>query len=149
MKIVFTSAGVAAVLLALWATAAAAGAPVELPVGQTLQVEAVTIGFDKVSGEGRCPIGVLCFWEGNAACEMWLQLPGKGRIDFTLNTSSTFRQEFEHDGTSVRLLILEPYPVYEQPIDPSTYVATLIVETGAPTRAEPSTWSRIKSLYAR
>jgi hypothetical protein len=138
-------------LLAVWATAAAAdsspGAPFRLPVGQYTKVGDLVVGFGKVASDGRCPIGVVCVWEGNAECEMWAELPGSGPVEFTLHTSPMFAQVFIYQGYEIRLLLLEPYPVYQDPPPHDSYVATLVV--GAPTAVELSTWGRIKSLYVR
>ena len=148
MRIFFSSIAIATILLAVWATAAAAGAPFQLNVGQSTKLGDLTVGFEKVSNDGRCPTSIVCVWEGNAACEMWVELPGSSPVEFTLNTTAMFGQSFTHEGNTIRLLLLEPYPAFLAPIPQESYVATLMV-SATTTDGDLSTWGRVKALYAR
>ena len=42
------------------------GQPFELPVGQSATIgdELLTVSFQSVTADSRCPIGVLCIWAG-------------------------------------------------------------------------------------
>jgi hypothetical protein len=138
-------------LLLLTATSAAAdavvGAPFELAVGQSAKVGGVTIGFDEVPSDGRCPIGLYCFWEGDAACNLWAEAGGPERTELVVHTSDFFGRKVTYDGLDILLVALDPYPVYKDPPAPESYVVTLLVTRSTVTPTEPSTWSRIKSMY--
>jgi hypothetical protein len=43
-----------------------------LPVGQSVSIkgENLTIKFEKVTNDSRCPTGVQCIWAGEAKCQM-------------------------------------------------------------------------------
>jgi hypothetical protein len=54
------------------------GQQFNLPVGQsvTIKGENLTIKFEKVTGDSRCPSGVQCVWAGEAKCQMTITLNG-------------------------------------------------------------------------
>ena len=142
---------VAAVLLALAATGAAAdavvGAPFELAVGQSVKVGDVTIGFTAVASDSRCPIGLYCFWEGDAACNLWADADESERAELVVHTSDYFGRKVTYDKLEIQLIALDPYPVYQSPPAPDSYVITLLVTRSTVTPNEQTTWGRIKSLY--
>jgi len=43
-----------------------------LPIGQSVSIkgENLTIKFEKVTNDSRCPTGVQCIWAGEAKCQM-------------------------------------------------------------------------------
>lgn len=142
---------VAVTLVALPALALAQvslGAPFTIRVGHSVQIGDLEVGFDAVPDDGRCAIGLLCFWEGNAVCDMWADTPKADRAEFKLNTSGMFPREAVYEGYRISLWRLDPYPVYQFPPDPNSYIATIIV-TADPTTTpiEQTTWGRIKALY--
>jgi hypothetical protein len=124
------------------------GKPFDLKVGQSVVVagQELTVGFEELLGEGRCPIGVLCIWEGDAAVRIWASLPGASRGDFQLHTHHDYKWKFSYGDYEVTLLEVSPYPVYEAPTPPGDYVVTVQVD-GGPAPVEDSTWGRIKALY--
>lgn len=142
------------VTTAVLAAAAAAtaqpsiGKPFDLKVGESATVgpQGLTVGFSELLSDVRCPIGLLCFWEGDATAQMWANLPGESREDFQLHTYGGFKWKFLYEDYEITLTRISPYPVYEEPIPPGDYVATVQVD-GGPVPAENSTWGRIKALY--
>jgi hypothetical protein len=62
---------------------------IELGLGETVRVDAgdLTIAFDAVLDDSRCPLEVLCFWEGNAAVRLILTDGTGGFTAVTLQTS--------------------------------------------------------------
>jgi hypothetical protein len=139
------------VFCALLVAAAAAaqpslGKPFDLKVGESVVVDGLTVGFDRILGDSRCPIGVYCIWEGDAAGNIWLRLPERDKQEFDLHTHRSFQWKVTYDGYVVALINIAPYPYYEVPIPPEDYVVTLRVN-GDAAPARESTWGRIKALY--
>ena len=124
------------------------GQPFSLNVGefQWLGDDEVMIGFYRVSSDSRCPTGVWCFWEGDAATDLWLQIPGEPRLEFVLHTAYDFQHSIDLGPYSVSLLLVAPYPLVNVPIDPESYVVSLVVFM-APVDVEARTWGTIKALY--
>ena len=142
-------------VVALAAAAAATaqpsiGKPFDLKVGAsvTIGTEGLVVGFDELVSDSRCAIGLLCIWEGDASAQLWAKLPQETRQDFQLHTHYDFKWKFSYGDYEITLVGIAPYPVYEQPIPPGDYVATVRVD-GGPAPVEESTWGRIKSLYNR
>lgn len=124
------------------------GQPFDLAVGADATVGGLRIGFTEVPSDSRCPLGAWCFWEGDAATSLWLLRPGAPAEDFVLHTTTNFGMETSHDfgDVTVALLAVVPYPVLDQPIDPATYVVTLVAtENGV--GVAPLTWSALKASY--
>ncbi len=102
---------------------------VELHPGEsaTLPHDTMVITFERVTGESRCPIGVVCVWEGDGAVKLVLQPRTAPAETCTLHT--TLEPKSIIAGTSeIRLKELSPYPVYGKEIDPSEYLATLEIK---------------------
>jgi hypothetical protein len=96
--------------------------------------EAVRIGgsgdivrFIGVESDSRCPKGVLCISEGNAAVTLEHSFISRNPVRFTLNTSTQPRDTILH-GYKFALLDVVPYPQSEAPIDPDSYKLSLILE---------------------
>jgi len=138
-----------AILVASTAHAGATlGAPFTLKVGQSLVVAGtnLTLGFDRVTGDSRCPSQFVCIWEGDAASAMWGEV-GDKHTDFTLHTSANFQRSATVSGYRVLLLWVDPYPFDDTPIDPDAYVATLMVTLTPSVPLNETTWGHIKALY--
>lgn len=126
------------------------GKAFDLRVGETVLIGATgwRLGFDTVTADSRCPIGVFCIWEGNARARLFAQFGRDPRQVFELNTHSGFRTRIELGGYSIELLDVAPYPEYGKTIEPSDYVVTMLVETASPAVAtDETTWGAIKALY--
>ena len=67
------------------------------------------LSFDSLS-DGRCPIGMLCLWEGNARVKLIIQQPGKNISTFWLNTFDGFLTDTTVYGIRYELIDLLPYP---------------------------------------
>lgn len=86
----------------------------------------LTLEFLNVPEDSRCPTGVQCVWQGNGVVRLELRRDGASET-VTLNTGVEPRTA-EFGAHRVRLLFLEPYPVYQNPTTPAQYRAHVLVE---------------------
>ena len=129
-------------MVALWLVAACAGdkrdpgepvvlqAPVDsmvLAPGQAVEVGRLRLSFQAVQEDSRCPMDVVCVWQGNAAVAIVLGLDTGPASAFTLNTADG-RPAVEHGGYRVTLLGLTPAPRSTDQISPDAYRASIRVE---------------------
>lgn len=98
-----------------------------------IQPEGITITFEQVLEDSRCPEGVDCFWEGLANVELSLQETGRQQVAFTLSDHDMGRhipdccwKEAQVWGLTFRYIMLEPYPVFVVVPDSTDY--SLLVE---------------------
>ena len=99
-----------------------------LKVGQqaVLDGEQLTIVFEKVLDDSRCPTGSICVWEGNARVAIKLLKSGDGGKNLELNTTVQPKKDsFLH--YEVGLKRLDPYPSTEELLDTKNYRASFIV----------------------
>lgn len=124
------------------------GEPFILGVGESTQigVAELSVGFDAITGDSRCPTGVWCFWEGDAAAGLWLIIPGAEALDFVLHTHEDYAQMMELGAYVISLQLVTPSPDISVPIDPATYEVTLVVERASVPVAS-SSWGALKALY--
>jgi len=142
------------VTTAVLAAAAAAtaqpsiGKPFDLKVGESVTVgsQGLIVGFGEMLNDGRCPLSLYCFWEGDATAQMWTNLPGESRQEFQLHTHRGLKWKFQYGDYEITLTRISPYPVNQEPIPPGDYVSTVQVD-GGPAPVENSTWGRIKAFY--
>ena len=122
--------------------------PFNLNVGESLQLgdNELIIGFDGILSDSRCPLEVVCFWEGDAEAILWIQVAGEERQDFTLHTASMYPGFLELNAFMVRLQQVTPHPIIDVPIDPDTYNVTLTVSQAA-VEADGVPWGVLKALY--
>ena len=97
-----------------------------VPVGATATVPeaSATVAFDGVVGDSRCPADALCVLGGDAIVRIEVTTAdGSGKYE--LHTGSG--RPVVHADLTIHLVQLDPYPFSAQPIDPSSYRATLRV----------------------
>ena len=101
----------------------------DLKIGRTAVVKAagLSVTFQEVTEDSRCPQGVDCIWAGNATVR--IKLSGS----HTASTSVDLKTELEPkskqvDGYRITLVKLRPYPKNEHTIRKEDYVATFIVQ---------------------
>jgi len=121
--------------------------PLTLSVGETQLVRGLSITYTAVLGDSRCPIDVVCIWEGNAESQLRLSAPGHEPVVRVLNTSYNFATSVSYAGYQIQHLYLEPAPVSTKWPAPEDYKLTILVTGSSPTPVEPSTWGKIKALY--
>jgi hypothetical protein len=106
------------------------GKPFQLKPGQTAVVagSGLTVGFQGVSEDSRCPVGVQCVWEGDAAVDVTLEKPPAAKATRALHTSARSPREATYEGLKIRLQELTPQPKEGVPTEPRDYRLTLVVE---------------------
>lgn len=92
-----------------------------------IQGESLTIAFDSVTSDSRCPTGVNCVWEGDAVVAVTLTQPGRERATVELHTSGRFARTAGYGDFEVALVALAPQPREGSPIAQAAYRATLQV----------------------
>ena len=100
---------------------------VELRAGSSATLEGgLTIAFDRVTSDSRCPMNALCVWAGDAIVAVSLSqghgAPAARELHTDARTSET-----SYLAYSIKLLALSPYPQTDREIRPGDYVATLQV----------------------
>jgi hypothetical protein len=120
-------------LLAVTACSKSPAAPspvsreVVLAPGQTAGVTeaGITLRFDGVSGDSRCPIDAICIQGGDALVEIAV-LPTRGNSQaYALHTGDM--RPVAYEDLTIALVELSPYPFSARSIQPSDYRATLRV----------------------
>lgn len=96
------------------------GAAAELPEA------GLVLRFDRVPEDSRCPVDVDCVWEGNAIVLLNLRIGEAPAEPVELRTTLQPRGAVA-GSFRIELVSLEPLPVSDRPVDPSSYRATLRV----------------------
>ena len=88
MRLFLATLAVVCLIPAVARAALPYGTPFTLGVGASSAVgdEGLVLGFEGVLADSRCPTGVWCFWPGDAAAALWLEIPDCPRQDFVLHT---------------------------------------------------------------
>jgi len=99
-----------------------------LHVGQTAQIEyePLSITFNKVSADSRCPSNVTCVRAGEAVCDVTVTYKGSPFSVTLMQTGSTAQAMEPFQGYAL-VFSLEPYPVAGKQISPSDYRLNLTV----------------------
>jgi hypothetical protein len=85
------------------------------------------IRFDSVLEDSRCPIDVVCIWEGNVKLSFMMDEPG-GRHPFELNTHTGFTRDTLLAGRRIGLIgVLPGPPEHGRRLDPAEYKAVLTI----------------------
>jgi hypothetical protein len=104
------------------------GEEFELRPGESalLEQELLAITFDGVSDDSRCPIDVVCIWEGDAVVRVTARRLPRTEARLELHTQPD-RSEAGFQGYRIRLVSLAPRPRAGQPVPARDYVARLVV----------------------
>ena len=88
------------------------GEPAVLRVGETVELPGadLRIGFAAVRQDSRCPVNVVCVWEGVATVAAWAEKGSKERHDLVLATTNKagYSTRAEYLGYEIELLELAP-----------------------------------------
>jgi hypothetical protein len=101
---------------------------IDIRAGQTrwLPADGLLITFAGVPQDSRCPKNAMCVWEGDGAVALSIR-QGVMAAACTLHTTLTPKSIVIYDH-SFTLKRLAPEPVLEVRIDPSSYIATLVID---------------------
>jgi hypothetical protein len=77
-----------------------------------------------VSGDSRCPADAICIQAGSATVHIAARSDESTR-EYELHTGDM--QPVQHDGLTIALVNLAPYPFSSKTIEPDEYRATLKV----------------------
>ena len=125
----------------VWIVAASTGCarnpnqPGEIPLRQSVELRAgssatleggLTIAFDRVTSDSRCPMNAFCVWAGDAIVAVSLSQGPGGPAARELHTDAR-ASEASYLAYSIKLLTLAPYPQTDREIRPEDYVATIEV----------------------
>jgi hypothetical protein len=100
-----------------------------LAPGETASVQGrdVTLRFEGVTGDSRCPGDAVCITGGDAVVKV-VASGSSGTVSLDLHTGDSSRASVTYGNVKVTLVELTPYPFSSQPaIKPGDYRATLVV----------------------
>jgi hypothetical protein len=100
-----------------------------LAIGKSVTVRntGVTVSFDEVVEDSRCPTGITCIWAGDAVVKISIKTRDGKPASYTLHTNSPERAA-DHGGNRVELVAVTPYPKGDTPPRRADYRVTLLVE---------------------
>jgi hypothetical protein len=84
----------------------------------------ISIRFDGVEGDSRCPADAFCIQGGDARVRVEVT-SARGRREYELHTGNM--QPVRHDDVTIHLVQLAPYPFSSRTIAPDEYRVTLRV----------------------
>ena len=88
----------------------------------------LTVKFDAVKEDSRCPSDVTCVWAGNARVELQVTNGRKTKsLTLNSNTAAPLPADSTFAGYSVKLVNLNPYPLSKRPVARGSYVVRLFV----------------------
>ncbi|MEN8203655.1 MAG: hypothetical protein ABFS28_13750 [Bacteroidota bacterium] len=87
---------------------------IEIKIGEQYcnPEEELLLVCDSLVADSRCPIGVVCVWEGNAEVSFILGEGDHEHSAFHLNTHNSFRTDTIIQGYRYQLIDVLPYPEY-------------------------------------
>ena len=99
---------------------------ITLRLGQVVRAPdiAMTIAFLAVRNDSRCPVDVVCVWQGNAEVEIGVAFGMGPTVPYVLNTGLEPRS-VDLGSYQLTLVELRPAPVSTTSIPPDRYVASL------------------------
>lgn len=107
----------------------------QLKLNQTVELEYgkvycnpeynIRISFDSIQ-DSRCPMDVICIWEGNGRAKIHLQESGKSS-KFWLNTFDNFLTDTIINGLHFELMGILPYPHTDKDYQLEDYKVHLLI----------------------
>jgi len=101
------------------ATAPDSGNELVIRYGQTIVDRDISIKFQGVGEDSRCPTGVECVWEGNAEIFLQIASPDSTTV-YYLNTTLE-PKVITHGDYQVELVQVSPYPIEGETISIEDY----------------------------
>ncbi len=106
------------------------GEEFELAVHQTAQnsAENISVTFQGVLEDSRCPVDVTCIWAGLAKVSLQVSVSGQER-ELSLSTSPP-ENSAVFENYTFWLILVRPVPRSDRNTDRSAYVVTVRVDQG-------------------
>ena len=90
----------------------------------------IKVKFVKVTEDSRCPSDVVCIWAGQVSVLINVNDNGKDLGDIKLTLGANKDDAVKDIGEYyLKLIEVKPYPISTKRIEPSEYIATLVVST--------------------
>ena len=90
----------------------------------------IKVKFVKVTEDSRCPSDVVCIWAGQVSVLINVNDNGKDLGDIKLTLGANKDDAVKDIGEYyLKLIVVKPYPISTKRIEPSEYIATLVVST--------------------
>lgn len=89
-----------------------------------IQRESLSVRFNQITGDNRCPADAVCILGGSADVGITVTSERSSR-DYVLRTGDML--PVVHDGFTITLVQVQPYPFSARPIQPDEYRVTLKV----------------------
>jgi hypothetical protein len=101
---------------------------IAIRVGRTIIVDGTRIRFEAVESDSRCPVDVVCVWQGDAVARFVIEQTGapSSGVTLKLHTGLEPRSGTGH-GFRVELLTLQPSPRASTPTKADDHVASIKV----------------------
>jgi len=84
--------------------------------------------FDSILNDSRCPIGALCYWEGNAEVALTIIVGGCNHYSPILNTYRGFTTDTLIEQLNFRLVGLWPCPSIDETTNKEDYIVKIWVD---------------------
>lgn len=91
----------------------------------------MSICFEDVLEDSRCPVGATCVWAGNAKVALMVERTGESPVRIELNTTLEPRSG-KISNTTVELADLSPTRRVGEELDKRLYVVTLRLKSDQP-----------------
>lgn len=107
------------------------GKELQLPIHRVAVIagEDLSLTFEEVLEDSRCPEGADCVWAGKAIIRLTAEKDGEGRsVQLELPGGAPDPNGTRTGAYLLRFIHLAPYPQADQKIPPTDYVATLLVK---------------------
>ena len=110
--------------------------PSQLPLGQSFELrpgasvilqDGLSVTFDAVRSDSRCPMDALCVWAGDAIVTVRLSQSAGSQVERELHTQPG-GSEASYLAYVIKLVALAPYPRSDRQIRPDDYVTILTVD---------------------
>ena len=101
------------------------GLPFNLAPGRGVVIpDSLTVTFDRVTSDSRCPTDVKCITAGDAVVHLIIN-ESASRVERDVHTASGDASKTTVSNYTIRLIDLTPYPRSTRVIDPADYTVTL------------------------
>jgi hypothetical protein len=97
----------------------------ELPMGRSADNGEITVTFDAVSEDSRCPSDVQCVWAGNGAIRLTLE--GGDETEVVILNSTLTPRQASFGPYTIGFRDLTPYPVSGEAVDREDYTAHITI----------------------